>query len=314
MNKLKRYVFVLGFFASCKSDNLIIVNPPEEGETTDVEEIIASLEDSESDQVLVVAHRGVWDDAPENSLSSIEAAISLGVDMVELDVRRTKDGVLVLMHDETVDRMTDGTGSVVDMTLEEIQQLSLRNRDGGVLTEEGVPTLSEAMQTAKDRIMVRVDKAYSLGILDEVMAVLEETETVDHATMVVSQNVQPGKVAFDWPNEINQVFFTPGVDADGNGGASQAQGYLEYDKVVALESSFSDEDNLVIDWDEIKSSGARVLVYTGNDESCGGHGDAISLTDIDEGYGWLIGKGVNMIQTDQSEYLIDYLRILGLHD
>src|SRR5207244_9942203 len=61
---------------------------------------------------VVVAHRGVHTSAPENSLASVREAIALGVDMVELDVRTTRDGRLVLLHDETVDRTTDGSGRV----------------------------------------------------------------------------------------------------------------------------------------------------------------------------------------------------------
>jgi len=67
--------------------------------------------------VLVVAHRGCWKATAENSLAAIEACIALGVDVVELDARRTVDGALVLMHDATVDRMTNGHGRVEDLTL-----------------------------------------------------------------------------------------------------------------------------------------------------------------------------------------------------
>ena len=72
--------------------------------------------------------------------------------MVELDVWKTKDGELVLMHDPTVDRTTDGSGRIADMTLAELRQLRLKDKDGK-LTEHRVPTLEEALQLAKDRIM-----------------------------------------------------------------------------------------------------------------------------------------------------------------
>ena len=67
-------------------------------------------------KVLVVAHRGNWSIAPENSLAAIDSAIQMKVDIVEIDIRKTKDGELVLMHDDTVDRTTNGTGKVKDKT------------------------------------------------------------------------------------------------------------------------------------------------------------------------------------------------------
>ena len=77
----------------------------------------------EDDGVLVIAHRGgrgLW---PENTLYAFERAVDLGVDVLEMDIHSTKDGVLVVMHDSTVDRTTDGTGSIQDLTLAELELL-----------------------------------------------------------------------------------------------------------------------------------------------------------------------------------------------
>ena len=79
----------------------------------------------------IVAHRGVWRDAPENSLLAIERAISAGYDVVEIDVRRTADGDLVLLHDETLERTAGVAGGPEDMTSAQLTALPLRNRDGG---------------------------------------------------------------------------------------------------------------------------------------------------------------------------------------
>jgi len=86
----------------------------------------------------VVGHRGARSCAPENTLGSIRAAKACGADFVEVDVRLSKDGRLVVIHDETVDRTTDGSGRVEDLTLEEIKLL-----DAGL--GERVPTLAEAV-------------------------------------------------------------------------------------------------------------------------------------------------------------------------
>lgn len=92
---------------------------------------------------LVLAHRGGAALAPEDTLAAFRNAISMGVDLIELDVQRTQDGHLVVMHDATVDRTTNGTGRVADLTLEQIQAL-----DAG--QGERVPTFEEAIALAKE--------------------------------------------------------------------------------------------------------------------------------------------------------------------
>lgn len=71
--------------------------------------------------VLVVAHRADWRFAPENSLAAIENSIRLGADVVELDIQKTKDGQLILMHDKTLDRTTTGKGKIAEWTLDSIR-------------------------------------------------------------------------------------------------------------------------------------------------------------------------------------------------
>ena len=76
-----------------------------------------------SEPLLVIGHRGNPEDAPENTLASVNAALQLGVDLIEVDVRLTRDDVPVIFHDETVERTTDGRGAVADLTLRELKEL-----------------------------------------------------------------------------------------------------------------------------------------------------------------------------------------------
>lgn len=92
-------------------------------------------------RVLRVGHRGAAGHAPENTLAAIQKGIALGVDFVELDVRRTADGVLVILHDETVNRTTDGNGRVDRLFLRDIEKLNAGNG-------EHVPTLEEVLKIA----------------------------------------------------------------------------------------------------------------------------------------------------------------------
>ncbi len=95
--------------------------------------------------VLRIGHRGACGYRPENTLASIKHAIALGCHFTEVDIRRTADGTLVLLHDEQVNRTTNGMGFIADLTLEDTQQLDAGNG-------EKVPTLKEALTTASDRI------------------------------------------------------------------------------------------------------------------------------------------------------------------
>ena len=98
-----------------------------------------------SRKVLRIGHRGACGYAPENTRAALRTAISLGCDLAEVDVRRTRDGHLVLLHDETVDRTTTGRGRLAHMALSDVQTLDA----GG---KERVPTLKEALQVADGRM------------------------------------------------------------------------------------------------------------------------------------------------------------------
>jgi len=79
---------------------------------------------------MVVAHRVDWLNVPENSIPAIQNCIEKGIDIVEIDVRKTKDGQLILMHDKTVNRTTDGNGVITEMTFADIRKLHLRDCQG----------------------------------------------------------------------------------------------------------------------------------------------------------------------------------------
>ncbi|MGA2987731.1 MAG: glycerophosphodiester phosphodiesterase family protein [Terriglobia bacterium] len=107
--------------------------------------------------ILTTAHRGEHLHHPENSIPAIEAAIDAGMDFVELGIRTTADGKLVLMHDRTVDRMTDGKGLVKDKTLAKIKALDLGVRFPGQFPNLRVPTFDEALAAAHGRIGIYID-------------------------------------------------------------------------------------------------------------------------------------------------------------
>ena len=120
-------------------------------------EILKSFHDPTSDKVLIAAHRSMHTFYPENSLAAIQHAIDSGIDIIEIDVRQTKDGELILIHDGTVDRTADGEGRVDSYTFEQIRTLTLMREDDEDTLTHHVPTLIEALELAKGKIMVDLD-------------------------------------------------------------------------------------------------------------------------------------------------------------
>jgi glycerophosphoryl diester phosphodiesterase len=106
---------------------------------------------------IVIAHRGDHVIYPENTLAAYAETIKNEADYVEIDLRTTKDGQLVSMHDGTVDRMTDGKGNVSDLTLDEIEQCHVKSRDTLDKTVYRVPTFEEILKLCKDKIYIYID-------------------------------------------------------------------------------------------------------------------------------------------------------------
>ncbi len=114
-------------------------------------------------QPLVVAHRGLMHHAPENTLASFRACLELRLGF-EFDVQRTKDGHLVCIHDDTVDRTTDGSGKVSEMTLDEIHRLDAESWFDPKFAGERVPTIEEVLKLVAEyrqhNVLVAVDTMY----------------------------------------------------------------------------------------------------------------------------------------------------------
>ena len=109
--------------------------------------------------VYVIAHRGAHADIPENTLAAYQKAIDLGADFVEFDLRTTRDGEFVCIHNETVDAYTsDGTrGKVCNFTLAEIQLLDIGSRIGPKWNDERVPTFEEILSLCKGKVGIYLD-------------------------------------------------------------------------------------------------------------------------------------------------------------
>jgi glycerophosphoryl diester phosphodiesterase len=108
-------------------------------------------------QLIVIAHRGDHTEAPENTLKAFEDAIATGVDYVEVDVRASRDGELVVMHDATLDRMTQASGNVKDYTWRELQQLFVVDKERPALGKHRIPSLAQVLEICKGKIGIYLD-------------------------------------------------------------------------------------------------------------------------------------------------------------
>lgn len=124
---------------------------------------------------LIVAHRGGAALGVENTLSCIEAGIAAGADAVEVDVRLTKDGHLVVFHDARVDATTDGRGKISEMTLRDVKALNIVDK-AGCVTGEKIPTLGGVLSLVdgRCRVLVEVKRGSGEGVEGEVLRVVRE--------------------------------------------------------------------------------------------------------------------------------------------
>lgn len=110
-----------------------------------------------SNKRMVVAHRGFSGKAPENTIAAFTQALDAGVSMIELDVQMSKDGRIVVIHDNTVDRTTNGKGDVSAHTLEELKQLDAGGWFDIKYTGERIPTLEEALELISSKAWINIE-------------------------------------------------------------------------------------------------------------------------------------------------------------
>lgn len=270
-----------------------------------VERIYRKVTDPNNKEITVVAHRADWRTAPENSIAAIESSIRQGADVVELDVQKTKDGQLILMHDKSLDRTTTGKGKIAEWTLDSIKTLYLKN-GAALKTKHRVPTLEEALLTAKGRIMVNLDKAYP--IFDEIYPILEKTGTVNQIIMKGSKPV--ANVKKDLGKYLDKIIYMPIIHLDKPGAMEQVDAFMKELHPAAFEFLFvSDTCRVPFQVKEKLEGKSKIWYNTLWDTMAGGHDDDLSLENPDKGYGYLIDTlGATIIQTDRTTYLLEYLK------
>ncbi|MBQ6556096.1 MAG: glycerophosphodiester phosphodiesterase family protein, partial [Bacteroidales bacterium] len=269
---------------------------------------------------------GDWRNFPENSIPAIESIIRMGADIMELDLKMTKDSVLVLSHDGTVTRCTNfssvfknepgKSARVKDLTLEEIKRLSLKRAHNIAIDTLHMPTLREALLCCKGRICVNVDQGYEF--YDEVLAVTEELGVTDQILIKGKKPIEV--VAAHEAKYPHNMMYMPIVDIQRPSGIELFNSYLEQGVVpLAYEVCWQNNDDTAFDeaCRKILDQGSKIWVNTIWASLCGGYGNdddaAYVAADPGDVYQQYLDKGVSMIQTDRPELLIGWLTKKGRH-
>lgn len=278
-------------------------------QSNNAEAIIGTLNNPKDKNVVVAAHRGDWRNYPENSLPAIESAINMGADIVEIDLAMTSDSVLVLMHDRSVNRTTNGQGAVITYTLDSLQKLKLKDHNG-MLTEYTIPTFEEVMLLCKDKAIVNVDKGFQY--YDKVYGILEKTGTTRQALIKSGHSAEKVKgILAQYPGE--QIMYMPIIDFRFSKAEEILEGYLKNMPAIAYEVVFKEYTPEMKEvFKKILKSGGRIWVNTMWNSLCGMNDD-MALEDPDAVYGKFLKEGATVFQTDRPELMVEYLRGKELH-
>ncbi len=236
--------------------------------------------------VLSVAHRGAARFAPENTLAAIDGALDLGADAVELDVRTTSDGVVVLMHDSTVDRTTDGSGEVQDMSWAELQALTVPSEFEGV-PDQAVPTFLEALQHIDRRLVVDVDVKDATGAA--MAADIRAADMVDRV-FLLTKSVEKAE---DYRSADPEIAIMPNLD-----GVEELEDYLPYEPELA-EVDFLDIAEAA---EPFAEHGVRLFSH-----GLGFEAVVVGSGTVEDSWRGMADDGAQVIQTDYPELLVPLL-------
>ncbi len=250
-----------------------------------------ALLDASSTKVLVASHRAAHNVYPENSLMAFQEAIKLGVDIIETDVKVSKDGVPFLMHDRTMDRTTTGKGDPEEFTWAELSQFYIV--DKGKQTPYKIPTLEEALKLAKGKILVDLD--LKTDRIEKIVEVVNRTNTkeivffFDSDYDVLSRIQKLGKDYMLMPRAHSVAQADSAI-------------MLFNPAIVHIDFSFYTPECVQL----IRSKNARIWI-----NALGEPDKQIRDGKSKEALLKLLSNGANIIQTDEPELLLKALKKQG---
>ncbi|TCK85869.1 glycerophosphodiester phosphodiesterase family protein [Albibacterium bauzanense] len=253
---------------------------------------ILEVYNHEPQTILVASHRGGHKDFPENSLAAIDEAIRVGAHIVELDVRETKDGELVIMHDKTVDRTTTGTGAIDSYLYSDLQKLFLTRN--GQATSSYVPTLKEALLRTKGNILIDIDfKAESFETAKRVYELISELEMDEQVLFFL----------YDYKQMPQLYRLNPLIKIMPRAyNMEDLEGIVKMNmtKIIHIDNSFINNEK---ELNKLRSQGIRFWANTLGDV------DKAAVTDLQHYQNFFNKmKSVSVVQTDEPELAVQYLK------
>jgi glycerophosphoryl diester phosphodiesterase len=263
--------------------------------------------DTKAKTVYVAAHRGDWRNAPENSILSLQWASKEGVDIVECDLKRTKDGQLVVMHDPTLNRTTTGTGAVSDHTLEEIKHLKLRAGTAHP-TAYSIPTFSEELNAARESgVVLDIDQGWDY--LPDVIAQVRAAHQLNQVIL----NVFPNTSYADLQSRVGEIPEDAALMIVVNMARPDAENLIQsyrMHKRTIVQCIFADEHLESVQ--QIPGYRQHFPIWINSlwpDQNANHDDDrAVDSGQPDQTWGWIVSHGAGILQTDRPNELLQYLQ------
>lgn len=257
--------------------------------------------------IYVAAHRGWCEKYPENTMPAFRAAVELGVDQIETDIRVTRDGELVLIHDATVDRTTNGTGKVCDKNLAELRALDAGSYKGKEFTGVKIPTFIELMEYAKTFVSLTLDielkeyptegrEALAYDVCDRVLKIVDDYGFTDRVVINTFSGKLHEYIYQKYGNKYKQHVYYPIK----NLGAVSMDPY-QYAYCCCMFRSFYNDVNIADKEEFDRMSALGVQPWAG-----------AAIRD-ERGVDMAIERGATLITCNNPDVILNLLRKKGYH-
>ena len=230
----------------------------------------------------------------------------MGVDMIEIDLQRTKDGELILMHDRTVDRCTNGKGKISEMTYDEIQRLRLRPQHSASITRNHIPTLEEVLNLCKGKILINIDKGYDY--FQQVYELMEKTGTTNQVIIKSGHSLE--KIRKENGTVLSKVIYMPIVNLNSEDAEARIDEFITIHPVAVECCIDKYNQNVERLLQKLSDAGIKIWINSIWASLCDGHDDdrAVELGEPNESWGWILDRGATLIQSDRPRELLQYLK------
>ena len=242
--------------------------------------------------ILVAAHRGMHVNYPENSIPAIQDAIDHHIDMVEIDVQITKDGIPILMHDETIDRTTNGSGKVRKLTYAEICEFNLVDKQGNE-TPYDAPSLAEVLVLGKNKILLDLDLKLKPRHLKKVLEVIKEQEAVNSVVFYESRHDVMRKINKYLPSAMRMTKVSMNRRA-----IKRAMLTVDPDIVHLGNSERERNPRFINKVQQLYKKPVFANALGKLDKAAEQNPDTLD---------YFVNKGINIIQTDRPDIVLEYL-------